>query len=186
MISRVYPDLRAQLAAVINTPQHSSAPNAHSAHHNSHPTHGYGADSVPGAASNSNSLHHHTGHNIDPAIAGQASSDMMSGSAGDSGGDDSLGDGRKGGKRELSQSKRAAQNRAAQVCGFSHFSIDGKRHCFPEVASRQLVNCYLVDLSILMSSPAYLSLSQRKTITMSNQTVEPYMSQYKELTCVAI
>lgn len=35
---------------------------------------------------------------------------------GDSGGDDSLGDGRKGGKRELSQSKRAAQNRAAQVC----------------------------------------------------------------------
>ena len=41
----------------------------------------------------------------------------MSGSAGDSGGDDSLGDGRKGGKRELSQSKRAAQNRAAQVRG---------------------------------------------------------------------
>ena len=36
--------------------------------------------------------------------------------AGDSGGDDSMGDGRKGGKRELSQSKRAAQNRAAQVC----------------------------------------------------------------------
>jgi len=108
-------DLRAQLAAVINTPQHSSAGNAHSAHHNSHPSHGYGAD-VPGAAaSNSNSLHHHhTGHNIDPAIAGQASSDMMSGSAGDSGGDDSVGDGRKGGKRELSQSKRAAQNRAAQ------------------------------------------------------------------------
>lgn len=36
---------------------------------------------------------------------------------GGSGDDDSLGDGRKGGKRELSQSKRAAQNRAAQVCG---------------------------------------------------------------------
>jgi len=33
---------------------------------------------------------------------------------GDSGGDDILGEGRKGGKRELSQSKRAAQNRAAQ------------------------------------------------------------------------
>jgi len=32
----------------------------------------------------------------------------------ESGGDDSLNDGRKGGKRELSQSKRAAQNRAAQ------------------------------------------------------------------------
>lgn len=39
---------------------------------------------------------------------------MMSGSA-ESGGDDSMNDGRKGGKRELSQSKRAAQNRAAQV-----------------------------------------------------------------------
>lgn len=38
--------------------------------------------------------------------------DMMSGSAGDSGGDDVD---RKGSKRELSQSKRAAQNRAAQV-----------------------------------------------------------------------
>jgi len=37
---------------------------------------------------------------------------MMSNSA-DSGGDDNM-DGRKGGKRELSQSKRAAQNRAAQ------------------------------------------------------------------------
>ena len=38
--------------------------------------------------------------------------------AGDSGGDDGASDGRKGGKRELSTSKRAAQNRAAQVCGF--------------------------------------------------------------------
>lgn len=49
----------------------------------------------------------------------------MSGSA-DSGGDDNIGEGgRKGqGKRELSQSKRAAQNRAAQVrC----FSFDGGR-----------------------------------------------------------
>jgi hypothetical protein len=80
-------DLRAQLAAVINT---------------SH-THGY--NDVPAS---SPSPH---GHNIDPAIAGQ---DMMSGSA-ESGGDDSMADGRKGGKRELSQSKRAAQNRAAQV-----------------------------------------------------------------------
>lgn len=80
-------DLRAQLAAVINT------------------SHSHGYNDVPAS---SPSPH---GHNIDPAIAGQ---DMMSGSA-ESGGDDSMGDGRKGGKRELSQSKRAAQNRAAQV-----------------------------------------------------------------------
>ena len=54
-------------------------------------------------------------HNIDPAIAG---SGMMSTSAGESGGDDNgaTSDGRKNGKRELSTSKRAAQNRAAQVC----------------------------------------------------------------------
>ena len=84
-------DLRAQLAAVINTTQHGP--------------HGY--NDVQ--ASSSASPHD---HNIDPAIGGQ----MMSSAAGDSGGDDSLGDGRKGGgKRELSQSKRAAQNRAAQV-----------------------------------------------------------------------
>ena len=53
-------------------------------------------------------------HNIDPAIAGGG---MMSTSAGESGGDDNgaASDGRKGGKRELSTSKRAAQNRAAQV-----------------------------------------------------------------------
>lgn len=41
---------------------------------------------------------------------------MMSTSAGESGGDDNGSDGKKGGKRELSTSKRAAQNRAAQVC----------------------------------------------------------------------
>ncbi|MCJ1316882.1 hypothetical protein MMC15_002203 [Xylographa vitiligo] len=50
-------------------------------------------------------------HNIDPAIAG---SGMMSNSPGESGGDDNGSDGKKGGKRELSTSKRAAQNRAAQ------------------------------------------------------------------------
>ncbi|MCJ1412699.1 hypothetical protein MMC19_006797 [Ptychographa xylographoides] len=49
--------------------------------------------------------------NIDPAIAG---SGMMSNSAGESGGDDNGSDSKKGGKRELSTSKRAAQNRAAQ------------------------------------------------------------------------
>jgi hypothetical protein len=84
-------DLRAQLAAVINTSQHGP--------------HGY--NDVQ--ASSSASPHD---HNIDPAIGGPGG--MMS-TGGDSGGDDSLGDGRKGGgKRELSQSKRAAQNRAAQ------------------------------------------------------------------------
>lgn len=40
---------------------------------------------------------------------------MMSTSAGDSGGDDNGSDSKRGGKRELSTSKRAAQNRAAQV-----------------------------------------------------------------------
>lgn len=49
-------------------------------------------------------------HNIDPAIAGTG---MMNTSA--ESGDDVGADGRKGGKRELSTSKRAAQNRAAQV-----------------------------------------------------------------------
>ncbi len=53
-------------------------------------------------------------HNIDPAIAGSA---MRGASPGESGGDDNgtASDSRKGGKRELSTSKRAAQNRAAQV-----------------------------------------------------------------------
>ena len=56
---------------------------------------------------------HH--HNIDPAIAGTG---VMNPGGGDSGGDDNGSDGRKGGKRELSTSKRAAQNRAAQVCHY--------------------------------------------------------------------
>ena len=61
--------------------------------------------------SNSTSPHD---HNIDPAIAGAAMS--MHASA-ESGGDETMGEGgKKGGKRELSTSKRAAQNRAAQVC----------------------------------------------------------------------
>lgn len=50
--------------------------------------------------------------NIDPAIAGPS---MIGASAGESGGDDHVSDDRRGGKRELSTSKRAAQNRAAQV-----------------------------------------------------------------------
>lgn len=99
MILAPLPDLRAQLAAVINTNQHGGP-------------HGYSNNDVH--ASSSASPHD---QNIDPAIGGGAGVGMMnaSGAAGDSGGDDSLGDGRKGGKRELSQSKRAAQNRAAQV-----------------------------------------------------------------------
>lgn len=55
--------------------------------------------------------------NIDPAIA---RSGMMNPSTGDSGGDENGPDGRRG-KRELSTSKRAAQNRAAQVGGSSLF-----------------------------------------------------------------
>lgn len=58
-------------------------------------------------------------HNIDPAIAGQAYSQM---SAGDSGGDDQMQDTRKG-RRELSTSKRAAQNRAAQVSSRSSIFV---------------------------------------------------------------
>ncbi|KAH0543722.1 hypothetical protein FGG08_002038 [Glutinoglossum americanum] len=52
--------------------------------------------------------------NIDPAIAGSGLT--LSGTSAESGGDDNNGYGstKKGGKRELSTSKRAAQNRAAQ------------------------------------------------------------------------
>jgi len=50
--------------------------------------------------------------NIDPAIAGSS----YEPSGGDSGGDDAEGKKDGGAKRELSTSKRAAQNRAAQVC----------------------------------------------------------------------
>ncbi|KAI4202107.1 MAG: hypothetical protein LQ350_002774 [Teloschistes chrysophthalmus] len=53
---------------------------------------------------------HNSVHNLDPAIAG---SGMMNRNAGDSGADDNNSDGKKG-KRELSTSKRAAQNRQAQ------------------------------------------------------------------------
>jgi len=85
-------DLRAQLAAVItqNQPQTAHGYNDHQSSRLSSP--------------------HDT--NIDPAIGG-AHGGMMGSTGADSGGDDSH-DGRKGGKRELSQSKRAAQNRAAQ------------------------------------------------------------------------
>ncbi|KAF2843437.1 hypothetical protein M501DRAFT_908812, partial [Patellaria atrata CBS 101060] len=55
----------------------------------------------------SSSPHH--GHNIDPAISGSG----YPMSAGESPGEDHMGENRKG-RRELSTSKRAAQNRAAQ------------------------------------------------------------------------
>lgn len=54
-------------------------------------------------------------HNIDPAIAG---SGMLNAHVGESGVDGNQSDGKKG-KRELSTSKRAAQNRAAQVSAVS-------------------------------------------------------------------
>jgi hypothetical protein len=92
-------DLRAQLAAVIS-PSHNAP-------------HGY--SDVQGASSSSPH-----DQNIDPAIGGPGG--MM---ASGEGGDDGL-DGRKGGKRELSNSKRAAQNRAAQVRFASLSSLCGR------------------------------------------------------------
>lgn len=86
-------DLRAQLAAVISNPAHNGAP------------HGYSEV----APSSSASPHDH--QNIDPAIGGPPGG-MMSNSG--AGGEYDNMSGGKGGKRELSQSKRAAQNRAAQ------------------------------------------------------------------------
>ena len=61
--------------------------------------------------SNTANPHH---HNIDPAIAGTS---VMHANPDADDGTEIITDGRKG-KRELSTSKRAAQNRAAQVCGF--------------------------------------------------------------------
>lgn len=98
-------DLRAQLAAVINI----NNPQQHSGHPQ-HP-HGYSND-VHAHASSSASPHN---QNIDPSI-GIGGGMMSAGDlAGGDSGDENGPDGRKGGKRELSQSKRAAQNRAAQV-----------------------------------------------------------------------
>lgn len=92
-------DLRAQLAAVINPPHHQNPPPPPSAHVYS-----------DARASSSASPHEHS---LDSTIGSGGPGRMMDTSgAGDSGGED----GGKGGKRGLSQSKRAAQNRAAQVC----------------------------------------------------------------------
>lgn len=99
-------DLRAQLAAAINPSHHAGPSNPVQHEYN-----------VARASSSSSPRE----HNIDPSMNPGGQGQMMSASAlaaGDSGGDDAGG---KGGKRELSQSKRAAQNRAAQVC--LHFFV---------------------------------------------------------------
>lgn len=82
--------------------------------HNTHP----GALKVETLQARSSASPHD--QNIDPAIAG---SGMMSTSAGESGGDENASDGKKSGKRELSTSKRAAQNRQAQVCMVLGFAL---------------------------------------------------------------
>ncbi|KAF2500508.1 hypothetical protein BU16DRAFT_535090 [Lophium mytilinum] len=64
----------------------------------------------PISPAQAHSNHPSSPHAIDPAIAGTG----YSMSAGDSGGDGHMSEGRKG-RRELSTSKRAAQNRAAQA-----------------------------------------------------------------------
>ncbi|KHJ35514.1 putative transmembrane protein [Erysiphe necator] len=118
-------DLRA-LAAVISTGQHQQ-PQQHQQsqqqqqqqHSHSHASHT--TTFVDNQASSNTSAHD---NNIDPAIGGAASGNAnslmmvpVSGSSGNGGGEsggDDISDGRKIAKRELSQSKRAAQNRAAQ------------------------------------------------------------------------
>ncbi|KAI1007088.1 hypothetical protein K3495_g1123 [Podosphaera aphanis] len=97
-------DLRAQLAAVMSTGPHHSHPLPHP-----HPPPPHPYPEAPTATTTA-----HEG-NIDPAIGGSSAGrgSMMLGAGGESGGDDGN-DGRKSAKRELSQSKRAAQNRAAQ------------------------------------------------------------------------
>ncbi|RKF53724.1 putative transcription factor kapC [Golovinomyces cichoracearum] len=107
-------DLRAQLAAVISTGQHQQQ-RQHPHSHTSHAAAFAEAQASASASSHDN--------NIDPAIGGAgagsgnalmiAAAGGSGNGGGDSGGDD-MNDGRKNAKRELSQSKRAAQNRAAQ------------------------------------------------------------------------
>lgn len=76
--------------------------------HNGHPTVGHDMSS-PNVGGPQD-------QNIDPAIAGPG---MIMANAGDGGPDENGIDMKKGGKRELSTSKRAAQNRAAQVRSFT-------------------------------------------------------------------
>lgn len=82
---------------------------------------------------------HNSVHNLDPAIAG---SGMMNRNAGDSGADDNNSDGKKG-KRELSTSKRAAQNRQAQVCS-EKFMVDQPLDIFCGNAKRTMFPLLLV------------------------------------------
>lgn len=108
-----------------------------------HQTQGYVDGIPPNSVSQSDSSSSQLHHGLVGNSGGGSGQDMMSGSAGDSGDDD----GRKGSKRELSQSKRAAQNRAAQV---SHSSL-----CSPS-SSSSIVKCHSSCLSI-----AYVALSFR-------------------------
>lgn len=111
-------ELRAQLAASLS--QHTAyppppPPPASQAH----------PHDVLQSGSRPSHIHDPHHHNIDPAIGagvadaedgvvGAATAEDLSGSLAEDDGDG--GRGPLGGKRELSQSKRAAQNRAAQVC----------------------------------------------------------------------
>ena len=100
-------DLRDQLLAQVHSPQtqqQQHQPQQQHLHHH---------DMMHQHSSSASPHDHNSNANIDPAISG---SNMANTSAGESGGDDNGADGRRGGKRELSTSKRAAQNRAAQVC----------------------------------------------------------------------
>lgn len=107
-------DLRAQLAAAIN-PSHQNNSSGNNQSAAAHVYNAANASHIPLSASASPHSHEH--RNLDPAIAGGAQvQGMMNHQNNHSGEDDEIGagGGGKGGKRELSQSKRAAQNRAAQ------------------------------------------------------------------------
>lgn len=86
-----------------------------------------------------------------------------------------MGDGRKGGKRELSQSKRAAQNRAAQVRPLllcSCFAIVHKR-CNVWMSTEFSLDASAFALSILMSSIF-------RTIGLRNNASQRAFRQRKE------
>ena len=96
----------------------------------------------------------------------------MNPGAGDSGGDDGASDGRKGGKRELSTSKRAAQNRAAQVC-----SALRSRCSFTEVAWQanscaKLFGGYQVQLTNILLQRAFRQRKEGHIKTLETQVRE--------------
>lgn len=83
--------------------------------------------------------------NIDPAIAGSGLT--LSGTSAESGGDDNNGYGstKKGGKRELSTSKRAAQNRAAQVSRREGIATSFDYSCVVTYLSQCAIMMTMVD-----------------------------------------